>query len=373
MTVSRFGEFVIDPARGNLRRGAVDVALRPKTWRLLCYLAASPGVLIEKDELIAAVWPDAIASDDSLVHCVAEIRRALGDDHGTLLRTVPGRGYRFDAPVAPMPDDHGRSPAERDHRVPELQNTAEAWRLLLRIPGRESIVAARLRFERELQLEDRNVDALTGIALSHVIEVLNRWSSAPAWQVSLAKEAADRALGLGRRSALAHHARAHVAHLEGCHFEALAGYRRALELDPSLARAQLRIGVIEMELGRAQTTAGHVRAALGRRMRDPALASQACFIEGMAAFHLRRDKEALAAMRRCLYFNDAAALAHQWLAAIEALRGRESAAANHLERFRRSAPSHTLESLRSTERSWNPVFRAQRERFYEGLRRAGLP
>ena len=64
--------------------------------------------------------------------------------------------------------------------------------------------------------------------------------------------------------------------------------------------------------------------------------------------------------------------AHQWLAAIDALGDRLDSSDRHLSAFCSHVPGHTIESLRATERSRNPVFVHQRDRFYEGLRRAGL-
>ncbi len=50
-----------------------------------------------------AVWPDAFVTDDSLVQCTVELRRALDDRTQGLLKTVPRRGYIFAAPVVQRP------------------------------------------------------------------------------------------------------------------------------------------------------------------------------------------------------------------------------------------------------------------------------
>ena len=363
----RFGDYLVDTRRGTLSLRDIEIPLRPKTWELLRQLVAKPGCLLGKDELIAALWPDAVASDDSLVQCVVELRRALDDRDKRVLRTVAKRGYRFEASVSEVVSD---IPGASDGSKPTL---SEAWEILRRIGGREAIGVARNRFEREHQMDPRSVPALVGIAMSHVIEILNRWSAAPAWQTELAKEAADRALGLTRSSAMAHHARAHVALLEGCHFEALAGYRKALELDPSLGHARLRMGLIELELGRPEAMESHARGALQCVRDDPHFAAQASFMQGMAAFHMGADDRALDCMRRSLVLAPGSGQAHLWLSAIDATAGREKSAAHHLALFRRDSPTHTIESLLATERSWNPEFRSQRQRLYDGLRRAGLP
>ena len=61
------------------------------------YLAARPGRLILKSELLDALWPDVFVADGALKACILEIRRALGDDAHTprFIETAHRRGYRF--------------------------------------------------------------------------------------------------------------------------------------------------------------------------------------------------------------------------------------------------------------------------------------
>ncbi len=95
----RFDRYVLDFGRGYLLADGEEVALRPKTFDFLCYLVANPGRLISKDELLTALWPNVNVSDDSVVQCVTELRRALGDHDQRLIRTVQRRGYRFEVPL----------------------------------------------------------------------------------------------------------------------------------------------------------------------------------------------------------------------------------------------------------------------------------
>jgi len=95
----QFGEFTLDVEKGCVLKAGEELRLRPKVYETLKYLVEHPGRLIGKQELIQAVWPDTFVTDDSLVQCTVELRRAL-DDHGQkLLKTVPRRGYLFLAPV----------------------------------------------------------------------------------------------------------------------------------------------------------------------------------------------------------------------------------------------------------------------------------
>src|SRR5690348_579988 len=79
-TTYSFGPFTLDLMRASVLREGEEVKLRPKSFELLAYLVQNPGRLIPKDELMKAVWPDAFVSDDSIVQCVKDIRRALQDE-----------------------------------------------------------------------------------------------------------------------------------------------------------------------------------------------------------------------------------------------------------------------------------------------------
>ncbi|HET6177058.1 MAG TPA: tetratricopeptide repeat protein [Candidatus Sulfotelmatobacter sp.] len=95
----QFGEFTLDAARGCVLKAGEEIKLRPKVYETLKYLVANPGRLIGKQELMKAVWPDSFVTDDSLVQCTLELRRALDDRGQQLLKTVPRRGYLFTAEV----------------------------------------------------------------------------------------------------------------------------------------------------------------------------------------------------------------------------------------------------------------------------------
>lgn len=98
-----FGPFTLDLGRAELLRDGQVLPLRPKAFDLLTVLATRPGQVLSKDELVLTVWPGVVVSDDSLTQCVHELRSALGDAGPALLRTVPRRGYRFDAEVRAEP------------------------------------------------------------------------------------------------------------------------------------------------------------------------------------------------------------------------------------------------------------------------------
>jgi TolB-like protein len=77
------------------RKNGETVALRPQAFAVLRHLIDNANRLVTKSELNAAVWGAAAVTEDSLVQCIHEIRRALGDDRHVLLTTVSRRGYRL--------------------------------------------------------------------------------------------------------------------------------------------------------------------------------------------------------------------------------------------------------------------------------------
>ena len=90
------GRFVLDLARRELRYAAgARITLRPHAFEMLEYLGNRAGLLVGKDELLRAVWPDVIVTEDSLTKCISEIRSALGDIERAVVYTEQRRGYRL--------------------------------------------------------------------------------------------------------------------------------------------------------------------------------------------------------------------------------------------------------------------------------------
>jgi adenylate cyclase len=103
----RLGALRLDPARGCLvRPDGSEVALRPKACEVLMHLLRNAGRVVPRAELLDAAWPGLFVTDDSLTQCIAELRRALGEEAGALLRTLPRRGYLLES-VAPRAEASG--------------------------------------------------------------------------------------------------------------------------------------------------------------------------------------------------------------------------------------------------------------------------
>jgi DNA-binding winged helix-turn-helix (wHTH) protein/TolB-like protein len=96
-----FGDFVFVPKERLLLRGGVPVPLTAKAFDLLAVLVQRSGHLVSKDELFEEVWPNTTVQETNLTVNISTLRKALeaGHNGSEFIQTVPGRGYRFVAPV----------------------------------------------------------------------------------------------------------------------------------------------------------------------------------------------------------------------------------------------------------------------------------
>lgn len=96
-----FDDVVIDFDGRRLSRGGCEQALEPKAFAVLALLAASPGRVFTRDEILDAVWGHRHVTQSVLNRIMSLLRQALGEDaqHARVLHTVYGVGYRFDLPA----------------------------------------------------------------------------------------------------------------------------------------------------------------------------------------------------------------------------------------------------------------------------------
>ncbi len=95
-----FGEFELAPAARGLWRSGDPVKLGSRALDILIALASRPGEVLSQDELVRIVWRGAHIDETALRVGISTLRKALGDDGGRYVATVPGRGYCFVREVA---------------------------------------------------------------------------------------------------------------------------------------------------------------------------------------------------------------------------------------------------------------------------------
>ena len=134
--VYRFGPFQLDPAERALLRDGVPVPLLlPKSFDALLVLVRNSGRLLDKDFLLAEIWPDTHVEENNLARAISDIRKALGEGpkEQRYVVTVARRGYRFAAKVETIDDARilrrARDPCEQPSRHGNGQPMVRSGRL----------------------------------------------------------------------------------------------------------------------------------------------------------------------------------------------------------------------------------------------------
>ena len=105
-----FGPFRLDPSRRTLHKEGEMVLLTPRVFDTLLVLVTNSGRVVEKDEIMKAVWADAFVEESSMTQNISLLRKALGEKQNgeKYIETIPKRGYCFVASVEALSDSVGR-------------------------------------------------------------------------------------------------------------------------------------------------------------------------------------------------------------------------------------------------------------------------
>ena len=131
--IFQFEGFRLDRNAGALFRRRDDATFVPivlglRAFDVLDVLVGRAGELVSRDEFMAAVWPATVVEDSNLNMQIAALRRVLdeGRADGSCIQTIPGRGYRFTAPVMRVAAD-ASSLQPSGHRAVHLNVIGEAY------------------------------------------------------------------------------------------------------------------------------------------------------------------------------------------------------------------------------------------------------
>ncbi|MGB8662053.1 MAG: winged helix-turn-helix domain-containing protein [Candidatus Acidiferrum sp.] len=96
-----FGDFRVETDKRRLLHKGDAVPLTPKVFDTLLHLLQHRGEIIEKDDLMRAIWPDTVVEENNLNQNISTLRRVLGQNQSEnrYILTIPGKGYRFVADV----------------------------------------------------------------------------------------------------------------------------------------------------------------------------------------------------------------------------------------------------------------------------------
>ena len=232
--------------------------------------------------------------------------------------------------------------------------------------------------DRALQIDPRNVLALSLSAEMIIIPVILAQSDDPIAATRRADELASRALAIDPNFDYAHVVKAWILMAQNRHEEAIVEGERGLALNPSNVQGYLVIGVANNFLCRPDRVVEAIDKAIRLSPRDPSLGSF-YEVKAEAYFIMRQDANTIEWIRR------STATVHQiidpyaalMLAAASALSGQQAEAGEAIKAYLADsrAKSRTISQFQKQQLAMadNPRWLAYNERFAEGLRKAGLP
>lgn len=405
----RFGGFVLNRARGCLEDASgAERILRPKSYRVLEVLCERRGRLVSKDELIQRVWPDVIASDDSLAQCVSEIRCALGPEGAGLLRTVPRRGYMLSAentgadagrPCAPTRKPFSRIGTCAAAVVMVAALTGAWWGLSRNTPTPAPEVAhsglvqanellasrdwrqrddnerARALLETVVADQPGNAEAWAQLGLTYWLEVQHLAWGGGRREMTRALGMVERAVALGD-SARAHRLLAEMRLLAPfpemrLPVDALANARAAVALEPD-APANLAVLAHVLALtGRADEAVEIIESALRLDPTPPDWHQQVAGLSYLLAGEPARATEALGPLHGAATFVGGRWWPGWLFAASLAHAGRIEDAARVINAAKGRRPERSVAAVAQSLDGFTD--RAGLDLVLDGLRRAGMP
>ena len=236
----------------------------------------------------------------------------------------------------------------------------------------DNLAEARGLFERAVALDPASAFGLIGVAAVDTAVALNLFPDDRAARLATAEAAAIKALSLAPENAAVHLCLGVVQIHTNRASEGVRQCRRALQLDRNLANAHAVIGNGKIQLGQAEETEAHVQEALRLSPRDGNVHLW-CLFAGVANFHLGREEEAIAWARRSIETNRAFPSSHFLLAGALARLGRLPEARSEARTGLALFPTFTISKFRASAWSDHPTAVAARERYFDGLRKAGVP
>jgi TolB-like protein/Flp pilus assembly protein TadD len=241
--------------------------------------------------------------------------------------------------------------------------------------SRDGEFEARRHFERALELEPDYAAAVAGLAISYLHEYEANWCEAPEAVLERCYELAKKAVTLDESDGSARYAVASACFYRGQHELAKVHIERALELNPNDYHHICSLGWF---LAFSEHPADAVKCSIRALRLNPLTPDNCLFNIGMAEYVAKRYEDALAAFGRMKGWG---LLRPAWIAACYAQLGRDEQARAAAAEVRALAPTDpSVPDEKDIERwrnYWSRLIKFEvpndRERFLEGLRKAGLP
>ena len=261
--IYEFGDFRLDVSEHRVERltGATKGSLQEKAYQTLLTLVRNCGRLVTRDELLAAVWPDAVVEENNLGKAIYAVRSFLGESEQgkKYIETVPKHGYRFIAEVRRISGNGSRN-AERPGSGPKpFPAASPAYDLYVRgkvKAGSENIEDTENAIkvlEAAVAIDPYFAPAYAQLARAYNTRAF-KFSSGSKRKLlqENAEVAVEKALALDPELAEAHFARGLIlwTNTKGFpHEQAIRSYRRSLALDPNSDEAHHQLSMVYSHTG----------------------------------------------------------------------------------------------------------------------------
>ena len=253
----------------------------------------------------------------------------------------------------------------------DLYFQGRAW--LMKGFSPECVTQARSFFERSLESDPGNVEAMIGLAnVDTAVGASFTTDDGPA-RLAAAEAMVNKALSIRPNRISAHLARGWVHIFTNRAAQGIREFEHALALDSNRANAHAALGFAKFYMGRGAETEGHILEALRLSPRDVEAYQWTCYV-GVAKLQLGSDVEAVSWLRRSTEANRNFPLAHLLLAAALGLSGALDESRTAARTGLAPNSGFTIRRfLLAVQQSDNPAYLAGLERICEGLRLAGVP
>lgn len=259
--IYEFGGFRLNASEYRLERANGDrVELPDKALETLCVLVRNAGHLVEKDQLLEQVWPNAFVEENNLNKCIYAIRQALGERQGrpAYIETVRKHGYRFVAEVRTAGVRNGADGLAAPTNAFQAYHLARYHFCQMTPPD---LMKSREFLKQALDHDPAYAPAYSALAEQAVQEVVAGLRQ-PDIGYPEARAALERAFDLDPRSADYYAAAGFVALLSDWDFSGARQHlRKALDINPHHAFANSSLGQVLMFRGMSNEAGPLLRRA----------------------------------------------------------------------------------------------------------------
>lgn len=380
-----------------------EVRLRHKSKEVLRILVENPGRTVSKSEIMDNVWTDVAVSDESLVQCIADIRRVIGTDARQIIETVPREGYRLNLqadrphtrrapillivaaaialtlvwglrPAPPNPSPDRTAPANAELRTtPPGTAVTEAYLEVLQgsiSAGRfdldESLVAER-HFRRAIELDPSYARAYAELGALFAVRFENDWTVLREADKEKALFYGEKAVALDPELGVAHYALGRLHSVLTNLDEAEKHLKLAMSLEPENEDTRAYYGIVRNFRGDAEGALAILKPTLASHPNPPFWYYLGL---GSAEFNAGNYQLAADALNTCLGLSKGSPYCLRYLIAVYGMQGRVDEAQETSRTYAALGFEGSVDGIMALMDVHTPKHRALLE---TAFRSAGLP